>query len=158
MLLAIASHNWSLCLESNSCKLLQHSQGLFNHNGSTDFFQQKEGFAQGCPLGPTFASLGLHIPLTKTKNKLQLQAASCLANHASGDDAVGSLGSSMSCLDDTNASLHHADIIPVLDLTQLEGPPLGMLLNCGKTKLMTTATGLSITHCSQPNNQQTILL
>lgn len=119
-----------------------------DHNGLIDFFQQKEGFAQGCPLGPTFASLCLHVPLTKIKNTLQLAAASHLANHASGDDTVGLLGSSMSYLDDTNASLHPADIVPIPDRMQLEGPPLGVLLNCGKTKLMTSTTGFSIAHHS----------
>ena len=73
-----------------------------------------------------------------------------------GDDGRGSSSTTSSLIDDTSTFLHPHDIIPFLTACRTMGAPLGLHLNLGKTKLLTTTTGVSVR--DQPQTPHTAAL
>jgi hypothetical protein len=65
----------------------------------------KEGVNQGCPLSPIFATLDLHRILKSLEEKIQQQAAACLANGIPGNDGFGSLAHLFAYLDDISSTI-----------------------------------------------------
>lgn len=51
----------------------------------------------------------------------------------------------MACFDDCTPILAPKDIVSHPELTRVHDKPLGLTLSCSKTKLMTIATGISVT-------------
>jgi hypothetical protein len=113
-------------------------------DGTFATFEQAEGFAQGCPLSPFFASLVLNILLSELNSELQLRAKTRLKNHTyPGDDNKGSQSQTKSFIDDTNALLAYRDLTWFLERFAELGEHLGIFLNLTKTQILTSLTPTS---------------
>jgi hypothetical protein len=113
-------------------------------DGTFATFDQEEGFAQGCPLSPLFASLVLNILLTEINKELRTRAAIRFADHSyPGDDNLGSLAQTKSYIDDTNLALAYRDLKWFLTRFAELGAPLGISLNLRKTQILTSLTSTS---------------
>jgi hypothetical protein len=105
--------------------------------GTFSAFSQAEGFAQGCPLSPLFASLVLCELLTDLNEELRGRSKTCLTNHSHpGDDNLGSLSQTKSHVDDTNMLLPCRDMSWFLRKFTALGEPLGIALNRSKTQIL----------------------
>jgi hypothetical protein len=113
-------------------------------NGEWTVIPVTEGFSQGCPASPVFAALVLHDILSKIQPELQARAEQRKANGDPGDDKFGSIGFSIGYVDDVNAMLHHLDVDFFLKRFVELGKPLGAILNTDKTRIMTTASNVSL--------------
>jgi hypothetical protein len=113
-------------------------------DGTFATFEQAEGFAQGCPLSPFFASIVLHILLTNLNSELRSRALTRRVNKTfPGDDNLGSLAQTKSFIDDTTILLPYCDITWFLSTFAKLGEPLGIVLNRTKTKILTSITSIS---------------
>lgn len=117
-----------------------------NPNNTYDSFQQCKGFAQGCPLSPVFASLVLAVAFKPIIKQLKIRAAkrakTALPHTSKGDDGRGSASLPLSYFDDTTATPPYIDIPFLLKKIQTLGPPHGITLNLGKTKILTATNGI----------------
>ncbi len=69
-----------------------------------------EGFSQGCPASPVFATIVLQDILSTIQPELESQPAQSKLNNGGGDDGYGSLGFILTYIDDVNCMLHHEDV------------------------------------------------
>jgi hypothetical protein len=99
-----------------------------------DYFYQHEGFAQGCPLAPVLASLVLHQVLEIINQELIDRAIQ------QNDDTPAF---STSYFDDTSSMLRFPDLLFYLERFTELGPQHGIVLNYGKTKILTSTDGKS---------------
>jgi hypothetical protein len=109
--------------------------------GTLSAFSQAEGFTQGCPLSPLFASLILHELLTDLNEVLRDRSKTRQTNHSCpGDDNLGPLSQTKSYVDNTNMLLPCRDISWFLETFTKLGEPLGIAPNCSKTQILTSTT------------------
>ena len=115
----------------------------FDDNREPKTIDQEEGFPQGCPLSPLFACLVL-LSLTTRLNREQAQRAhKRQQNGAASDDNHGGLAHTASIMDDTSVCLPHDDLEWFIQRFSELGKPLGIDLNCNKTKILTATNGAS---------------
>lgn len=104
-------------------------------NGTWTFFLQHEGYAQGCPLSPVFASLVLHEVLVIINKELAERAT----ERGDNDD----ISFIAAYFDDCQSFLKYIDLLWfILRFIQL-GAPHGIIINFDKTKIFTSVTGHS---------------
>lgn len=122
--------------EDNMCWYLDH-QGCWNA------FLQTEGFAQGCPLSPLFASLVLDEVLRPLQDELAQRARSRKRSGLFGDDDYGSLSATLAYFDDSSAVVPYDDTFFYLQRFATLGAPHGIIISTSKTKILTTTSGAS---------------
>ena len=122
--------------EDNKCWYL-------DHHGQWNAFLQTEGFAQGCPLSPLFASLVLDEVLRPLQTELAHRARTRKNNGLLGDDNHGSTSATLAYFDDSSAVVPFMDTLFYLDRFAALGAPHGIIISKSKTKILTATDGLS---------------
>ena len=105
--------------------------------------EQEEGFAQGDPLAPLFASLVLQKVLQPIQDE-QRARAKRRKSRFPGDDKKGGAASLGAYIDDAGSVVPWIDVYWLLQRFVDIGGPLGAHLNRIKTKILTGITGRSI--------------
>jgi hypothetical protein len=109
-------------------------------DGSLDFFIQEDGFPQGDPLSPALACLVINRILGPINAMLEKRAQARRTTHQRGDDGCGSKSAAHAYFDDAFAFLPYDDLPIFIETFQRLGPPIGIILNKTKTKILTLPT------------------
>ena len=111
--------------------------------GIWDYILQHEGFPQGDPLSPIFASLCLWSLQVDLQRKLDESALLRLQNGDPSDDGKGGTSSSFGYIDDSTILPVFDDIPTIFQHYIIEGPSHGCFLSKSKCQIVTNFTGES---------------
>jgi hypothetical protein len=126
----------AICNSDNKCWYI-------NHLSKWDCFLQTEGFAQGCPLSPLFASLVLTEVLRPLQQELALRATTRFRQGFQGDDLQGSCAATSAYFDDSNSAVAFEDSYFYLTHFMALGKPHGILVSLDKSLILTSTMGSS---------------
>jgi hypothetical protein len=112
-------------------------------DGSLRQLMMKEGFSQGCPLSPLFASFVVACLIEPIDKLLRDCAAERLHNGDPGDDGFGGISHLLGYVDDISSCVYLPDLQFLCNTLKRNGDQVGCFINPFKTRILTSCSGNS---------------